>query len=219
MKNLKIPLAIVAILIVSTTILISCTRDEINEKENSSINAKLTNNEISVLKAQFLEIMESEEYLDFHKGIEIMDEQINGETFSAKSREEFVFWINGNLNKTLFTSTSEAIKLYDDTTNALSDLRSKYNSFYNELKNCTIEEILIICEPELIQMIFQTSENPCVTNCVDVAERAFHIADLTYQYAMNTGDVYIGMYGTMAYVRENAEITQNYIDCFGSCPI
>lgn len=219
MKNLKISFAIVIIFIVTITISVSCSENENKEVQNSSLTARVSEAEINQLKAEFILIMESQEYINFHNSVKIMEGKMNNEQFTFRTRQAFVEWINGNLNKTLFTSTQEAIELYDYTTTELSNLRSNYSDFYNSLISCDIDEILVICAPELVHPPLQTSKVPCVTGCVNVAETAFHIADITFEYAMNTGDVYMAMFGSIAYHNENAQITQNYINCFGNCSV
>ena len=219
MKNLKISFAIIFILLASITISVSCSENENGKVENSNLKARISDRDMEKLKADFIIIMESNEYINFHKGAKTMGEKMNKENFTFKTREEFVEWINNNLDKTFFTSTNDAIKLYDSTINELNNLHIKYKNFYSSLNDCTIDDILIICAPELVHPPLQSSERSCANACVDAAVKAFHIADLTYEYAMNSGNVYMAMYGTIAYNNENAQITQNYIKCFGNCPV
>lgn len=219
MKKLKISFAIIIILIATITISVSCSENENKEVQNSGLKARISDRDIEKLKADFIIVMESHEYINFHNGVKIMEEKMNKQNFTFKTREEFVEWINGNLSKTFFTSTDDAIKLYDSTTNELNNLHIKYSDFYKSLKDCSIDDILVICAPELVHPPLQSSERSCVNACVDTAVKAFHLADITYEYAMNSGNVYMAMYGTIAYHNENAQITQNYINCFGNCPV
>lgn len=220
MKNLKMTFVIVTIFIATYTISVSCTENDNKEVQNSSVTARLSDNEINKLKADFLVIMQSNEYTAFHNYVRVMGVKMNNENFVFSSRQDFVEWINSNLNKTLFTTTDEAINLYDDTRKELSDLRLKYSDFYNSLMSCSTDEILVICAPEMVHPILKIAQSDCQNTCVDAAELSFHFSDQAYTYLLNSSDDfgYIVM-GTYAYIMEQTQISQNYTNCFGQCPI
>lgn len=215
MKNLKTFIAIAFILV---TISISCSKDE---KIDSTNSAKFSSTELSKMKTDFIAIMNSTEYKTFHDSTNQMISKMKNEDFTFKNRQDFVDWIktSGNLSKTDFTSTDDAIKLYDDSINALTTLRTKFNTFYDNLLNSDAEEFLEICAPEMIHPQLPTYEKSCAQGCVDTAIAAYHLEDLTYEYAMSTGDFGMIYYGTIAYHNANHHITQNYMNCFGSCPV
>lgn len=220
MKNLKIPFAFVIIFLVTFTIIVSCTENENKDVQNSSQNAKLTDTEVNKLKADFIIIMQSKEYINFHNGLKVLKEKMDKENFTFKNRDTFVEWINNNLNKTLFNSTNEAISTYDYTTTELKSLRLNNSDFYNSLMSCTIDEILLICAPEMVHPFLRIAQSNCQNTCIDAAELSFHFSDQAYSYLLNTSDDfgYIVM-GTYAYIMEQTQISQNYTNCFGQCPI
>ncbi len=221
MKNLKIIFGIVTILVATITISISCSKDESRDSANSSMTSKLPTRDIESMKTDFIEIMKSSEYITFHNSVNQMTFKMKDVKFNFKTRTDFIEWINatGNLSKTAFISTEDAIKLYDDSITQLNGLHSKFKSFYDKLLTCDVDEFLSVCAPEMIHPNLQTSQSSCQNACVDTALAAFHLADITYEFAMNTGDVFMGYYGTIAYNNENAQITQDYMTCFGNCPI
>jgi hypothetical protein len=218
MKNIKILLSIIA---TSTLFIASCSNEEKKITADTLTSAKFTNNELNDMKASFIVVMKSEEYKQFHNKKDEMITKMDQESFTFKSRQDFVNWIsiNENLSKTNFSSITEAIELYDKSIDALSALRAKFKMFYDKLLIADTNEFLAICAPEMVHPQLQYSERSCVNSCIDTANAAYHLADITYEYAMNTGDFGMMYYGTIAYQNENNQITQNYISCFGACPV
>lgn len=176
--------------------------------------------EIDSLKNVFIEIMKSEEYINFHKDVDEMVAKMKNANVSFKNKEEFNNWLTLNLDKTYFNNINEALNLHDKSINNLNKIHTKYKSFYDILPNLKSGEFTIIFEPEMTNPLNEVQYNEeCAQGCVDTAIQQYHLSDISYQYTVlaNSDNGNLIYWATYAHDKEQKSIFAQYQSCFAGC--
>jgi len=182
MKKIK-TFSILVITIIATIGIASCSQEENQTSNEANLTAqRLPNPEIDRMKTEFLNIMQSQEYLAFENNVKAMVTALDGaDEQYLKTRTGFETWVSLNLGKTKFGSVSNAMRLYDDLANSAKARYIKFQSFYDGLKGMEVTDIVIILGPELFNPISQTTAaDPHQEYCMDKCEQSMDKLESNY---------------------------------------
>jgi hypothetical protein len=214
----KINLSIIAMILVFATLMIfSCSQEETStEKTTNSEQQRIANPTVNDLKAEFVIIMKSSEYINLENNIKKIATGIRGNNqVPLDTKEAFTFWLTENLSKTNFTNTEEALKLYDDFLKYSDAYTNKFNDFYIDLNdgNFKASEIALILGPELKSPLFEVQTGPCQNYCMDECEANIDFLNNGYASTPNAWTPR----GRLQYWISYTWIVGNYNDCLSSC--
>ena len=218
MKKINFPIIAIVMSII-TFLVISCSQDENTiEKNSNSMSQRIANPTVKDLQDEFIQIMQTSEYLDLEKNITTLTNGLNGnKEVPIDNKEVFAAWINSNLSKTNFTNSTEALNLYDEFLTLSENYINKHKAFYDDLEssNFTKGEIALILKPQLLSAPIQTTNNasPCQNYCMDECEA--NIDFLNAGYVEHNG--WATPRGRFKYWISYAWIVTDFNNCMSGC--
>jgi hypothetical protein len=213
-------LRILAITIIATIGIISCSKDDSSNVNNTnSTLQRKSDKEIQILQDEFKNIMLSSEYITSENNTKKMATALAGlKDIPLDDRTKFEDWVKLNLIKTKFTSLEDAMISYDNFAGSANSLYEKYNSFYVGLTDLEVGEVALVLSPELPFPNLQTTSSPCQNYCMDNCEG--NIDALNQGYAENMHNWHTPIRRAIArfeYWSSMTTIIDTYNGCMSSC--
>ncbi|QYJ68871.1 hypothetical protein [Flavobacterium litorale] len=129
-----------------------------------SIGKGLSESELQIAKQQYLEMIQTDNYIQYKKNIKVMVQKLNGlQMFPQEKLDEYLAngkkieelsieeyrkkWLEENIKKTDFKSVEEALKFYKSTEVLLEKTQKSYEKLYQFIAKANIEQIKEITLP------------------------------------------------------------------------
>jgi uncharacterized protein YukJ len=197
----------------------SCSEQSDNlQNDSTSAQSKNSESELNLAKNLFIEMIKTEDYLNYKIALNNFADKMNGNTVFFKTRVEYIDWITNNLSKTNFSSRDEFITAIDDMAAKNSILENKNIALYGYLSNADQNQFLEIVQPSLGTIPTITNFNSCTNQCISDYNDAENGNEWAYANNYGIGDTnFAHNMATSIYWIRVKSIIDSFSACVGSC--
>ena len=184
----------------------SCSSEDSIEKEQDALTNdtpsqsqayRLGQTDLAVAQQMYLDMMRTQEYIDFKAASANFRSKFNGNEITFKTRQDGVDWITNNLGKTSFTSVTEFETIFDEAVAKTNAWINANPTLFDFIKAADKEERMIIFKPEegdgsLPDYNGTVTTQSCMDDCVNAYETAYDEATDEYYDSIGEPDGSIG---------------------------
>lgn len=193
---------------------LACSKENVNILENSSSTAKVTSDQLSKAKTQFIDMMKTSEYTIYSDALKAFVDKMNGNAILFPTKDKYMDWIAQNLSKTKFTSTEEFSLMIDDLLAKNSILETKNAQLFAYISEADSSQFLEIVQPSLGKLPTVTALNSCVNDCINDCEFALNGNEYAYSLDYGTNNHF---FAQQYYWERYKSICDSLSGCVGGC--
>jgi len=167
-------------------------------------------------KQKFLSVTKTQDYLDYKKALNTFVYKMKGNAILFKTKEEYVEWIEVNLNQTNFSSVEDFVLLMNDMIAKNSIVENNNKTLFMFIEKLDSAHFLEVIQPSLGVLPTITTFGACADGCMDSCSSTLDNIESGYG-AMHAQYPYLSSLIDAMYWISYENAIDSFNGCMSSC--